>query len=181
MIMGNVVSIAVGNAKSGAASLGPSRSQSGAIIETLRKIFPEHARKVLAVTLGISFGAAKKKIEGDREISLDEFAVLLRTPKGFQYLTAVMSDSTVQWWRLLAPMMEVAEVQAMQNNARRKLRKAVQGALDADADITAAIARAEALTVQDEEFHRQGADAIRAMAGLPNRAVAAPARKGQSR
>jgi hypothetical protein len=158
--MGNVVAIAGANAKRGVAISGPSKSQSGAVIETLRKIFPEHARKVLAVTLGISFGAAKKKIEGDREISLDEFAVLLRTPKGFQYLTAVMSDSTVQWWRLLAPMMEVAEVQAMQHRARRKLRNAVQGAMNADADITAAIARADALLVQDEDFHRDQSAAV---------------------
>jgi hypothetical protein len=152
---------------------GPSKSQSGAVIEALRKIFTEHARKVLAVTLGISFGAAKKKIEGDRELSLDEFVTLLHTPKGFQYLTAVMADSQVQWWRLLAPMMEVAEVQAMQNRARRKLRKAVQGAFDADADITAAITRADALLVQDEDFHRQGADALRSMGRIPHRAVAA--------
>jgi len=178
--MSNVVSIAAANAKSGVASLGPSRSQSGAVIETLRKIFPEHARKVLAVTLGISFGAAKKKIEGERELSLDEFAVLLRTPKGFQYLTAVMSDSTVQWWRLLAPMMEVAEVQAMQNKARRKLRNAVQGAMNADADITAACARADALLAQDEDFHRHQADAVFAMARVSDRA-GAPAAKAKRR
>lgn len=177
--MGNVLSIAAANAKSGVSVLGPSKSQSGAVIAALRKIFPEHARKVLAVTLGISFGAAKKKIEGDRDISLDEFAVLLRTPKGFQYLTAVMSDSTVQWWRLLAPMMEVAEVQAMQNRARRKLRNAVKGAMDADADITAAIARADALLVQDEDFHRHQADAVLAMARVSHRAGAAPRKGGR--
>lgn len=177
--MGTSSVIAFERANSRVASSGPSKSQSGAVIDTLRKIFPEHARKVLAVTLGISFGAAKKKIEGDRELSLDEFATLLRTPKGFQYLTAVMSDSTVQWWRLLAPMMEVAEVQAMQNRARRKLRNAVQGAMNADADITAACARADALLVQDEDFHRHQADAVFAMARVSNRAGAAPARKGR--
>jgi hypothetical protein len=169
--------IAGENAKAGAANLGPTRSYSGTIMEVFVGNFPQHARKTLARLLGLSDSGAKKKIEGDSKLSIDEFATMLRTPDGFQYLTAVMSDSTVQWWRILAPLMELAEVQSMQLRARRKFQRVVQGALDADRDLAATIARAEVLLVQDEDFHRPHADALRAMAGLPDRAVAATRRR----
>ncbi len=173
--MSTALAIAGANAKETASGPGPSWSHSGAIIATFEKIFPQHARKTLARLLGISDGAAKKKIEGERGLSLDEFVTMLRTPEGFKYLTAAMSDSTVQWWRICAPLMEVAEVQAMQLRARRRFSRAVKGALDADADLSASIARADALLVQDEDFHRPHADAVRAMARAPHRAVAAKA------
>lgn len=177
--MRTLSAVAVAVANEGPSTAGPTRSHSGAIITAFVRIFPEHARKSLARFLGLSDGGAKKKLDGERALSLDEFVTLLHRPEGFQYLTAVMSDSTVQWWRICAPLMEVAEVQAMQLRARRRFRRAVKGAIDADADLTAAIARADALLVQDEDFHRPGADALRAMARVPDRAVAA--RKGSTR
>jgi hypothetical protein len=130
----------------------------------------------LARLLGLSNGAARKKLSGERALSTDEFIRLLHTPNGFQYLTAVMADSQVQWWRVCAPMMELAEVQAMQIKARRRLGRAIKGAIDADRQITDAVARADALLVQDEEFHRPHADAVRAMARVPHRPVAASAK-----
>ena len=141
------------------------------------KLFPQHARKTLARLLGLSDKAAMKKLAGQRMLSVDEFATLLRTPEGFTYLTAIMADSTVQWWRIMAPLMEVAEVQAMQLRARRKFRRAVKGAIDADTSLSAAIARADALMVSDEDFHRPHADALRAVARIPDRAVAAAGRR----
>lgn len=160
------------SANSGPSELGPTVSRSGAIIEAFKTIFPEHARKTLARLFRLSDGAARKKLTGERELSLNEFVQLLHTPGGFSYLTAVMADSQVQWWRVCAPLMEVAEIQAMQIKARRRLGRAIKGAIDADRQITDAIARADALLVQDEDFHRPHTDAVRAMARVPHRAVA---------
>lgn len=178
--MSRALAIAAQSANSGVSEMAPSRGHSGPVIAAFRKIFTQDARKTLARLLGLSTDGAKNKLEGKRTLSLDEFATMLRTPAGFTYLTAVMSDSTVQWWRVCAPLMEVAEVQAMQLRARRKFSRAVRGALNADADLTAACARADALLVQDEDFHRPHADAVFAMARVQNRAGTA-ARKGQRR
>lgn len=170
--MKRAFAVAGDNAKAEFTSLGPSRSHSGTIMAVFEKIFPQGGRKTLARLLGLSTDGAKKKLEGQRALSLDEFVILLRTPAGFKYLSAVMSDSTMQWWRICAPLMEIADVQAMQIRARRKFSNAVKGALDADADLSAAIARADVLLVQDEDFHRPHVDAVRAMARVPHRAVA---------
>lgn len=170
--MGTSLSIAGQSANRRAAEADPAGVHSGPIIAAFRKIFLHDARKTLARILGISTDGAKNKLEGKRALSLDDFGRMLRTPEGFTYLTAMMSDSTVQWWRICAPLMEVAEVQAMQLRARRKFQRAVKGALDADADLSASIARADALLVQDEDFHRPHVDAMRAMARLPDRALA---------
>lgn len=166
-------------ANPGAAEVGPSSPRSGTILEVFGKIFRNDARKLLARFLGLSEGAAKKKLEGERSLSLDEFCALLRTPQGFHYLTAVMADSQVKWWRVCRPLMEVAEVTEMQLAARRKLKRAISGAFDADASLTAAIGRAEALLHQDEDHYRGHADALRGMARIPDSAVAAAAGKGR--
>lgn len=155
---------------------GPSRTHSGAIIETFAEIFQTHARKALMRLLRLSEGGAKKKLDGDRQLSLDEFCALLHTDDGFQYLTAVMADSRVKWWRICAPLMDAADAQAMQVAARRKITRVFKEAMDADADLTAARARADALLVHDADHYREHADALGAMAGLRNRAVA-PARR----
>lgn len=165
-----------GKAKQREAIAGPTRPQSGAIIAAFLNLFPQHARKTLARLFGISESAARKKLEGERTLSLDEFCELLHTDHGFRYLTAVMADSEVRWWRICRPMMEVAEVQAMQIAARRRLTKAVKGAFDADADITAARARADALLVQDENFYGEHAAALRSIGGVSHSAVAKTAK-----
>lgn len=170
---------AVEKAKRGGSDVGPTSTQSGAVIDAFRNIFSEHATKILSRILRLSDGAAKKKIQGERVLSLDDFAKMLRTERGFHYLTAVMADSNVKWWRICRPMMEVAEVTELQLVARRKLKRAISGAFNADADLTSAIARADALLIHDSEFYGHHADAQRAMAGVPHRAVAPSSSRGR--
>lgn len=110
-----------------------------------------------------------------RGLSADALANLIRSEEGFRFLNAVMEGAQPKWWRVCAPLMEFAEVQEMQLRARKKLRRVMQGAVDADADLTAALARTEAaLSVQDADFHQPQIDAQRAMARVHHRAVDTP-------
>jgi len=69
--------------------------------------------------------------------------------------------------------MEVAETQKMQAAARRRLRRVIEGAVDADREISASIQRAEAaLCVQDEDFYRPQFDGARSSIGARDRALA---------
>jgi len=170
--MNRVLAIAGASAKSACSIPGNLRSRNGDVLEAFKKIFPDHATKVLASIFKLSTGGARKKLDGDRAISLDEFAALLRTPHGFAYLTAIMADSEVRWWRICKPLMDVAEAQEMQIKARRKIARVMQGAIDADTDLSAARARAETLLVQDADFYSSHTDALRSMADVPDRSVA---------
>lgn len=169
------------NAKNGAAEMGPPRGHSGPIMEAFGKIFPEDTRKILAQFLGLSPDGAKKKLQGDRDLHIDELFTLLRTDEGFSYLAAGMAGSQARWWKVIGLLMEAGDVQTMQIKAQRKLARVMKGAIDADADLSAARARADALLFQDEDFYRSHADALSAMARLPHRTLAPAAGKGRGR
>lgn len=164
-------------ANCGAAQPGPSRSQGGTALDAVRAAFPEHTRKLVASIVGLSAGATKKKLEGDRPFKADELAAMLRTERGFELLTAVMADAKPAWWVLCSAFMEVRTAQRLQAKARRRIARAVRSTLNADADLTAAIARAELFS--DEEFHRPHADALRSMAGIPDRPLAQTKGRGR--
>lgn len=148
------------------------------IIECLKTIFPTKPWAPLMETLGLKQRAAKHRTDGDRKFTADELAQLLQSEDGFEFLVAVMADARPTWWRVCRPLMEVAETQKMQAIARRRLRRVIEGAVDADREITGAIAQAEtALCVQDEDFYRSQFDGARACTGARDRAMARPKRK----
>lgn len=175
--------ILAANAKTPPAEAGGEKAETGVISQVLRnllaELFPIKTWGKVAAVLGLSDRGARHRMEGTRAFSADELAALLRTEHGYRVLTAVMADAAPSWWRICAPLMEVAEIQQMQIAARRRLQRVVKGALDADAELSAAIARADALC--DPDFHRPHADGLRAMARLPDRAVASAAGKGRGR
>jgi hypothetical protein len=152
------------------------------IAQTLRDIFPDKAWAHLGSLLRLEERTAKHRMAATREFSADEIAALLHQPFGFKVVAAIMSQSKRPplWWRVCKPLMELADIQQMQLNARRRLGRVLKGAVDADADITAAIARAEAaLSVRDEEFDRPHLDALRSMARVPDRTMAPQAKRGR--
>lgn len=134
---------------------------------------------VLAEWLGISQRTAERKLGGHRPYSAEELGHLLRSERGFEILAAVMGEAKPAWWRICAPLMEVAEIRKMQKAAQRRVSKALEGALDADRDLTDAIARADALAVHDEDHMRPHLDALRTMARVSDRPVAPTGRKGR--
>ena len=160
--------IAGENAKTALSVSGPSWPQNGAIIATFRNLFPQHTRKTLARLLGISDGAAHKKLSGERAFSTAELAALIRSEHGLDFLVALMADAEPAWWRRVKAYFAAIDAQRLQRAARRRLREAI----DADTELTAAIGRADALLVHDEDFYRPHADAVRAAARVSDRALA---------
>lgn len=132
----------------------------------------EYPAVIFGRWLGISDKSAKRKLGLDRSISAEQLGVLIRSERGFEIVTAVMGDARPEWWRLCAVLMDAADVRKMQMAAQRRIKKTLEGALDADRDLSAAIARAEALAFQGQEQAGIHADALRSMDGIQNRTVA---------
>lgn len=144
------------------------------IIQVSQSILPwqRSPQKNLARAAGVSPRSVEYWGEA-RGLSADALANLIRSEEGFRFLEALMDGARPKWWRICVPMMGVAAVQEMQIVARRKMRQAVQGAIDADTSISASIASAEAaLPFQDENFMRPHLDAMRSVARPQNRTVA---------
>lgn len=144
---------------------------SALIVECAKGISPRKTWGYLVNALGISERVAKHRLAGTREFTVDELAVMLRSERGIDYLVAIMGDAEPAWWSRFKKHVAVAEAARMQRAARRKLQEAI----DADADLSAAITRAAVL--QDEEFHRPHVDALGAMGRLHDRAVASAAKR----
>jgi hypothetical protein len=145
------------------------------IAAVLRDIFPRKTWSHLGDLLTLEERTAKHRVAATRRFSDDEIAALLHQPFGFKVVAAIMSQAKNPplWWRVCKPLMELADLQQMQLNARRRLGRLLKGAVDADTDITAAIARAETyLAVQDEDFHRQDIDGLGEARRVSHRAVA---------
>lgn len=177
--MGTALATSRKSANSAGENVGTLIARFGHIAEIVRKIFPDDTVKTIARFTGLSVGAAHKKAYAQREFTADELAALLRTERGYDLLTAIIADAKPKWWRLVSASMDVREAQRLQTEARSRIRRAIRGALDADADLSAAIARAEAFS--DADFHRPHADALRSMGGVSHSAVASPAKSGSRR
>lgn len=168
-------------ANSGSAKTVSRRAETVSISQVIAKkladLFPLNTSGQVSKLIGISKTQANRRLSGKRRFNDNEIFRLLDTDQGLEILAAGMAQSRVRWWRLVLPLMECAEAQRLQTIARRRIRKVVEGAIDADADITAALARADALLIHDEDFHGANADAVRAVARVPHRAVAPATKK----
>lgn len=170
-----------GNANSASAVLGikyaGTVSTNSLIVGCLKKIYGKKAWTALVDIFDFKERRAKHRTGSSRKFKAEELAQFLQSEDGFEFLVAVMADARPTWWRVCRPLMEVAETQKMQAAARRRLRRVIEGAVDADREISATIQRAEAaLCVQDEDFYRPQFDAARNGAGPRDRAMAAPRR-----
>lgn len=175
--MSTTLSIANGKSNLAPAEVGRKKRKPGIIHLALVRVFKDLQEEktwgAIAELLGLKERTAKHRVFATRSFSDEDIAAMLRSEHGFEFLTAMMGDARPTWWRILRPLMEVAETQKMQERARRRLQSVIKGALDADRDLTAACARAEALAVQDQEFMGSHIDALRATGGLPRGAMAA--------
>jgi hypothetical protein len=140
----------------------------GPLMRAAQSLFPSKTAPEIAAIAHVSVRAVEHWMSGDREISTDALARLLRSEHGLQFLVALMGEARPRWWTWFLRIGVVSRVLRRRQADMKLLREAI----DADRDITAAISRADALLVQDEEFHRPFADALGAMAGLQNRALA---------
>lgn len=151
-------------AKTGSAvSCGESRNKlrlNFEIASTARRVFPIKTALQLVEITGYPLRTVESWLTGSVKIPSDALAQLLRCERGVDFLGAVMADARPAWWRKTLAYFAALDAMSLQRRARRKLREAI----DADRDTSAAIARADALLVQDEDFYGPQADALRSMA-----------------
>lgn len=139
------------------------------VINAINEMYAE-AAVIFGRWIGVTDKTAKRKLNLERGLSVEELGKLIRSDQGFQVVAAIMGDAKPKWWRIMVPLMDAAEAREMQMIARRKLEKTIESAVDADKHLAAAISRAEAL--QDQDHVSVQLDALRSMGRVSNRAVA---------
>lgn len=151
----------------------PQRGEiSRSVAKAINQLFGDAAARVLGDWFQIDTKQANRKLDCERAFDLDELGALIRSERGFEIVVAIMGDANPKWWRVCSALMDAADVRAMQIVAQRRIAKTLREAIDADADLTAAIARSEALAFHDEDHMRPHLDALRSMARLSDRTVA---------
>lgn len=138
-----------------------------AFTRAFRAVFPRKTWLAVSEKLAISERVAKHRLAGSREYSIQEAATMLQSEEGLTFLSALMADATPRWWMAFKQQVAIKDARRLERAARRRLQEAI----DADADLTAAISRADSLLQGDEDFHRPQVDALRAIARVPHRAV----------
>jgi hypothetical protein len=141
------------------------------IINAIKEMYDDPA-VIFGRWLRVSDKTAKRKLGFERALSPEDIGVLIRSERGFEVLNALMGDAKPAWWRMVVPLMDAADAHKMQLAARRRLKKTIESALDADRDLAATIQRAEALAFHDEEHVGPHIDALRSMGGASHRSVA---------
>lgn len=141
------------------------------VINAINEMY-ENAAVIFGRWLGITDKSSKRKLGLERSLSVEEIGKLIRSERGFEVVTAIMGEARPAWWRIVGPLMDAADARKMQIAARRRVAKTIESVLDADKDLSAAIHRAEALAVQDEEHVGPHIDALRSMGRVSNRPVA---------
>lgn len=142
-----------------------------AVISKIKEMY-EHPAVIFGRWLGVSDKTAKRKLGLERALTVEDLGRLIRSERGFEIVAAIMADEKPAWWRIMVPLMDAADARTMQIAARRRVAKTIESVLDADRVLTAAIHRAEALAVHDEEHISPHLDALRSMGRVPNRPVA---------
>lgn len=145
-----------------------------AVMQQARSCWNVKTRLHLAEITGYSVRACESWLAGDRKLPADALAALIRSEWGLNFLSVVMAESRVPWWRRLLRINLTASVLRRQAADRRLLEKTLRE----DDELSDALARAEvACTFRDEEFHRPFLDAVeqvrctqdRPMVGVANR------------
>ena len=183
--MTSSVSIAVGKANQAGAENGPKqvriRTHTLAVMRAARSVFPEKTVEQLVAITQASETTVKEWMRGEREMRLDHYARLLATEHTMRFLDAATEKKRPAIWSVLKAIIGAAHARKLQAMAQRHIQRAVTGAFDADAEITASISRAEAFLLHDEDFYRPHFDAVGAECGAQNSPVAAASGKGREK
>lgn len=140
-----------------------------ALMPVARRLFTVKTAQVLSDITGYSVRSCEYWLAGTAAIPGDAIVSLLHSEHGREFLAALMADAQPAWWRAVLSYFGILDAMRFQRTARRKLKAAI----DADNDLTATIARAEAaLSAQDENFYGAHFDAMRAAMRVPARSLA---------
>lgn len=148
----------------------------GRIINAVKEMYAYPA-VILGRWLRISDKGAKRKLAGERGLSAEEIAVLIRSERGFEIVTAIMGNAKPAWWRICAVLMDTADIRKAEMAAKRRAAKVLQEVLDDDRQLAEQIQRAETLAFLGQDQAGIHADAMRSMARPQGRAVASRAKR----
>lgn len=151
-------------------------------VEFLKESFPQNTYKLVERFFGFSSPkTAENRMTGARGFNEDEVVAIICSELGARYIAQLMDalpeDDRPEWYRIHAPLMELADAEKLIAAARSKTAKAIRRTVDADDSVSAAIRRAQSLSVQDPEFHSGTLAALGAVAGLLDRPVAAAGKR----
>lgn len=138
----------------------------GPLMQKARALFPVKTAQHLSEITGYSLRACEAWLGDEAKIPVDAYAALIRSQWGLEFIIVGMGPARPAWWAWLLRAGAVAS--AMRRRAAD--RRLIEQALDAERDLSAAIARASAFS--DEDFHRPYVDAFSSMAGAPDRPLA---------
>jgi len=137
---------------------------------------------------------AKHRLAGTRDYTVEELQALLRSDEGLDFLVAVMGDARPAWWVWMTKVMTLAAVRRRQAEDAQEIlrletsepvetgsRRRIKRALDADARISAAVARAETtLGFQKPDMGRMGSAVVGGKRSLSRGTVAETTRGRRS-
>lgn len=146
------------------------------IVNAIKQMYDSPA-VALGRWLGISDKATKRKLVGERSLSLEEVGSLLRSERGYEILTAIIGEARPEWWRLCSVLMDAADIRKMQIMAQRRAAQVLKGVVDADRDLSEDIRRAETLAFYGSEQAGMHADALRSINRVPDRPVASKTKR----
>jgi hypothetical protein len=140
--------------------------------------------------LEVTERVAKHRLAGTRDYTVEELQTLLRSDEGLDFLVAIMGDARPAWWVWITKVMTLAAVRRRQAEDAQEIlkletsgpvetgsRRRIKRALDADARISSAVARAEtALGFQKPDMGRVGPVVAGGKHGLSRGTVAEAAR-----
>lgn len=145
------------------------------VMRVARAVWPTKTSWNLHNVTGYHLRTCEYWLCGRSPIPSDALVSLIRSHWGREFLAGLMVQAQPRWWVRVCSYFAALDAMAMNRIARRRLKEAV----DADNELNASIARADALLFQDEDFYRPHLDGARALGRTPDRALAAPTRGGR--
>lgn len=140
------------------------------VMQKARSLWPRKTAHEIAVRAHVSPRSAERWLAGDRELSTEALAHLLRSDQGIHFLVVLMDRARPAWWSTLLRMGLLGGIQRRREADLRLMRRIA----NADEPTTAAFPAA--LAVQDPEFLEPLSEALASFARASGSAVGATAR-----
>jgi hypothetical protein len=136
-----------------------------ALVNKIKDLFPKYATKALSTWLRISIETARHRMKASREFNLDEVVELLHDAHGFKILKALMerAERKPRWWLVCEPLMELADIEVMAAEARRRTRNVIHKREQVIDALETEIRRTQTLAIHDQEHASAHADALRSL------------------
>jgi hypothetical protein len=89
----------------------------------LRSVWPAHAAKHLSALSGASQSNSEKWLSGLSKPSADHLRALLRSERGYEFLSELVAGTDAPWWAAVQIGLRMAELEKRQAEARQVLEE----------------------------------------------------------